>query len=421
MPPQLSKDEIVTLKTLKSKGQSNCRIAQTLGVTEGAVRYHLRRDGTSDGRAGKPHTAEGVAAVIEHWIATHLAQEKSRPVNVRALHEHLATEHGYTGSYKSVLRYVRAKYPPPKRRPYRRVETPAGAQGQVDWAERSIDIGDGPQKLYAFLLVLSHSRKAVVVWSRRMDQLAWHDCHNEALRRIGGVPAVLRIDNLKTGIAVGAGPWGEINPAYKSYAKAVGFHVDACLPRSPEHKGKVENQAGTALAALQLQGRRFDGLATLQAYTDEELSRRDRRRRCAATGASVEASWLAEQAQLRPLPLLPEVFDVAVTRTVHGDCTVNFEDHSYSVPFTLVGQTVEVRGCAATVQVLHEGHVVAEHPRGTPQRVVLDTAHYDGPGNERVAPPTPLGKLGRRLQELAALPVERRPLDLYAALAEVCR
>jgi hypothetical protein len=29
--------------------------------------------------------------------------------------------------------------------------------------------------------------------------------------------------------------------------------------------------------------------------------------------------------------------------------------------------------------------------------------------------------MGRRLEEIRALPVEQRPLDLYAALAEVAR
>jgi hypothetical protein len=38
-----------------------------------------------------------------------------------------------------------------------------------------------------------------------------------------------------------------------------------------------------------------------------------------------------------------------------------------------------------------------------------------------VTAPIPLGRLGLRLQELATLPVERRPIDLYAALAEVAR
>jgi hypothetical protein len=69
-----------------------------------------------------------------------------------------------------------------------------------------------------------------------MDQLAWHHAHNEAFRRLGGVPATLRIDNLKTGIGWGAGPWGEINLAYRSYARSLCFHIDACLPRCPEDK-----------------------------------------------------------------------------------------------------------------------------------------------------------------------------------------
>jgi hypothetical protein len=52
---------------------------------------------------------------------------------------------------------------------------------------------------------------------------------------------------------------------------------------------------------------------------------------------------------------------------------------------------------------------------------VLDPAHYEGPGDERVAPPVPLGRMGRRLQEIVMQPVEQRPIDLYAALAGVAR
>ena len=110
-------------------------------------------------------------------------------INVRALYDYLVHEHAYGGSYRSVLRFVRAKYPAPRLRPYRRVETPPGAQAQADWGERAgLDIGRGPQALYAFVMVLSYSRKEVVVWSERMDQLAWHHAHNEAFRRLGGIP-----------------------------------------------------------------------------------------------------------------------------------------------------------------------------------------------------------------------------------------
>jgi hypothetical protein len=359
---------------------------------------------------------------VQHHPGAH-GGDPDRAVNVQLLYDWLRAEHGYAGSYKSVLRFVRARYPQPRLRPFRRVETPPGAQAQVDWGEfAGIDVGDGPQALYGFVLVLSHSRKAVLVWCRRMDQLAWHHAHSEAFRRLGGIPAVLRLDNLKTAVVRGAGPWGQVNDAYRSYARALGFHIDACLPRCPEDKGKVENKVGNLKRRLRLTGAAFDGLAGLQQWTDGELAAWDGRRLCPATGETVEASWRAEQARLRPLPaLLPVPFDVALTRTVQRDCTVAFEGRVYSVPFVHCGRAVEVRGGAEVVQVLHEGQVVAEHPRHSRQRLLVDPAHYDGPGDDRVAPPVPLGKLGRRLQEIVSQPVEQRPLDLYAALAEVAR
>lgn len=272
------------------------------------------------------------------------------------------------------------------------------------------------------MLVLSHSRKEALIWCQRMDQLAWHHAHTEAFRRLGGVPAVVRIDNLKTGVGQGAGPWGQVNPAYQSYANSLGFHIDACLPRCPEDKGKVENKVGKLKGRLRLEGQRFVGLDALQYETDEDLARWASQRICPATGDSVQTSWQAEQKCLRSLPpVLPLAFDVALTRRVYKDCTISFEGRTYSVPFVLCGLEVEVHGCAEVVQVLSEGLVVAEHPRHSRQRILLDASHYEGPGNERVSPPVPLGQMGRRLQEIVSQPVEQRPVNLYAALAEVAR
>ena len=425
MARQLEPEEIVTLQVLKQRGQSNTQIARTLGVSEGTVRYQLRTQGKPDGRRNKPYKAEPLAQLIAHWISSNHPDadpdRPQRPANVQTLHDHLRAEHNYQGSYRATLRFVRKHYPAPRLRPFRRVETPPGAQAQVDWGEfANLDIGEGPQKLYAFVMVLSHCRKAVLIWSRGMDQLSWHNVHNEALRRLGGVPAVLRIDNLKTGIANGAGPWGEINEAYKAYAKTVAFHVDACLPRCPEHKGKVENKVKFVRQRLRLGGA-FTDLAELQRLTDEQLTASDSNRRCPATGQSVQQSFEVEARLLRPLPVLPEPFDLALTRVVQRDCTVNFEGRSYSVPFRLCGLAVEVRGCCGTVQIWHEGEMLAQHARHTPQRLLIDQAHYQGEGDERVIPPVPLGQMGQRLQEILEMPVEQRPLDLYAALAEVSR
>ena len=236
---------------------------------------------------------------------------------------------------------MRARYGRPPIRPFRRVETPPGAQTQSDWGEfRRVDLGDpdGPTTVYAFVMVLSHSRKEAVVWSRSMDQLAWHHVHNEAYRRLGGVAAVNRIDNLKTGIAHGCGAWGQINEQYRVYARTMGFHVDACEVRAPEQKGKTERRVGDC-KGLDVQGRHFDGLAGLQAWTDADRAARASKRICPATGLSVAASWEAEKPFLRPLPeLLPEPFDLVKTAPVHKDCMVHFEGRSYVVPFLYAGR-----------------------------------------------------------------------------------
>ena len=63
MPKHLRRDEIVTIKVLSEKGENHCQVARLLGVSEGTVRYHLRRttSGAIDGRCNKPFRAFRVA------------------------------------------------------------------------------------------------------------------------------------------------------------------------------------------------------------------------------------------------------------------------------------------------------------------------------------------------------------------------
>jgi len=412
----------MTIRVLAQKGVAQTEVARQLGVCEGTVRYHLRREatGASDGRKDKPFSAEALAPVIADWMEQR--QGASRPVNVKELWEQLEEHHGYCGSYRSVLRYVRARFPRPRRRTYRRVETVPGAQTQTDWGEYPrVDVGDGEEPLHAFVMVLSHSRMPAVVWSRSADQLGWLWCHNRAYERLAGVAAVNRIDNVKTAIVRGAGSWGEIHPTYRAYAQMVGFHVDACQPRCANAKGKAEAKVRLSRLRLDPTGNRHDALEELQEQTDRRIERWAKRAICPATGKTVHESWEAELEQLAALPLLPEPFDIAVTRPVHKDCMVCFEDRQYAVPFRFVGLAVEVRGCCATVQILAEGRVIQEYPRGTDCRVLVDAGCYEGKATERVIPPPPLGRMGTRLQEIYDTPVEQRPMDLYAALAEVAR
>jgi transposase len=420
MGPKLDQEARMTIKKLSARGLAKTEIARLLGVTEGSVRYHLRRQaaGSVDGRSKQRHLAEEYEESILAW----LEQLEGGPVNLAALHDWLVEEHSYPGSSRSLQRYFAAHFPKPRLRARRRVETPPGAQGQADWGEfPRMHVAGEEVGLYAFHLRLSHSRHDALVWSPRKDQLSWHHVHNDAFRRLEGVPASVRVDNEKTAVSRGAGPWGEINESYRGYARAVGFHIDPCLPRSPHHKGKVERSVRTHRFGFDPTRRQWASLQELQAVTDRRMLASARRRICPATGTSVLEAWEAEKNDLAALPILPEPFDVVVTRPVGGDCLVAFEARQYSVPFYLVKTRVEVRGCAREVQILAEGRVVATHPRHTQRRILIDPRHFEGESTDRVIAPPPLGRLGRRLQEIAEMAPERRPVDLYAALAEVAR
>jgi transposase len=417
---KLGQEERMTIQVLAARGQSGRETARLLGVSEGAVRYHLRRraEGAIDGRCRQPQLAEGWSGAVVQYLEA----VGEGPVNLAALHEWLLSEHDYPGSLRSVERYFRRRYPKPRQRARRRVETPPGAQAQADWAVWArLQVGGRSQTGYQFHLRLSHSRFGARVWSPRKDQLAWHAVHNAAFRRLDGVPATVRVDNEKTAVSRGAGVWGELNESYRRYARAVRFHIDVCPPRSPHYKGKVERGIRTDRRWHEVSSRSWSGWDELQSWTDERMHQEAARRVCPATGTTVLHAWEMEKRSLAAVPLLPEPFDVAVTRKVASDCLVAFERRQYSVPFRLLGQRVEVRGCAGRVQVWAEGRVVAEHPRQGPERIVIDPRHYEGEATVHVEPPPPLGRMGRRLAELVALAPEKRPLDLYAALAEVAR
>lgn len=202
MAGRLSREEVVTIQVLSEKGVPKRQIARELEVAESTVRYHVQRgvDGARDGRAGKARLADGLAGPIEGWLEAHGGGE--RPADLKELHDHLVAEHEYRGSYKSIVRWVRAHHGRPKIRTYRRVETPPGAQTQTDWGHfRPILIGQEEIRPLAFVMTLSHSRMTAVVWSRSKDQVHWLNCHNRAFERLRGIPATNRVDNEKTAVS----------------------------------------------------------------------------------------------------------------------------------------------------------------------------------------------------------------------------
>ncbi len=121
-----------------------------------------------------------------------------------------------------------------------------------------------------------------------------------------------------------------------------------------------------------------------------------------------------ERAALLPAPVGRTFrLDAPLTRVVATDYLVTVDTNRYSVPFTLIGQPVEVLRRDGCLQMRHRGHVVAMHP-------VLGERHQfrilpeHGPEtiarNARVRYPT-----GGGSTEAVPLDVEVRDLACYEA------
>ncbi len=111
---KLSKEAVMVAKGMSERGTSVRRLAGQLGVTEGALRYRLKKleaGPARDGRADQATALDGYADVVE-GIQVALEDGRltgeGRPAQVRQIYEILVRDHGYEGSYQAVVRHLSA-------------------------------------------------------------------------------------------------------------------------------------------------------------------------------------------------------------------------------------------------------------------------------------------------------------------------
>jgi transposase len=423
---KLREEHLMIAREMVTRGSSIRQVAAQFGVDESTVRYRLRRPpATPDGRRERATVLDGwsevVRAVLVRFGDGRVTPGGQARCPTRVVYDVLVREYGFGGSYQAVRRHLRRSFGVPPVQAVRRVETPPGVQAQHDWFQWTGRLAGEVVPLYGLIGTLAHSRATFVWVSRTLSQLAWQSGHLALFRRYGGVPLWIRIDNLKTAVAAGAGPTAVLNRAFAAFARACGFQVDPCRLATARDKGKVERQVRTDRSAFaDLLLRDWPSLEALQAALDARAAELHARRRCPATGTSVAEALTRERLLLQPLPDVHEPFDCVVARRVSRDCLVSFEGRRYSLPFRWLGRLVEVRGTAQHVVIYADGAEVARHPRHTARRLLVEPAHYEGPSTDAVLAPVPLGARARlQLATWSTLPDPGpRPLTAYVTLIE---
>ena len=146
---------------------------------------------------------------------------------------------GYPGGYSRVRDYVRAVRPREPTESVVRFETPAGHQGQVDFATVTLPWG----RRHALVVVLSYSRLLWLCFYRRQTMAVLTAGLERAFARFGGVPKELLFDQMRAVVLsdgrVGGGEL-VLHAEFLRFAAHWGFHPRACRPYRAQTKGKVE-------------------------------------------------------------------------------------------------------------------------------------------------------------------------------------
>ncbi|MEO0594452.1 MAG: IS21 family transposase, partial [Myxococcota bacterium] len=283
------------------------------------------------------------SACLAHHEFIELSLGRGR--NAMAIWQDLVADHGFTARYASVSRYVRKLRESEKREAFVRFETDPGVEGQVDYGVGPLvrcPISGKYKRTRLFVFVLGHSRKAVRLLAWKSSSRIWCQLHEEALRRLGGAPRVIALDNLREGVIKPDVYDPELNPLYRDCLKHYGITALPCRVRDPNRKGKVESGVGHA-QRTPLQGIRFESFDEAQAYLDRWEERCADTRIHGTTKRQVLAVFREEKPHLQPLPLEPFRYYEFGIRTVHLDGFVEVKSAYYGAPPGTIGKRLHVQ------------------------------------------------------------------------------
>jgi transposase len=286
---------------------------------------------------------EPYRAVVKEMVETE--------VEAAAIYQRLK-ERGFTGSYSGVYRFVRTLKPVQPKTTVR-VERKPGEEAQVDFGYAGLMYAPETGQLrraWAFVMTLSWSRHQYVefVWDQKVE--TWLKLHVNAFAFFGGVPGRIVPDNLRAAIVKASWDDPQVQYSYRECAQHYGFRIAPCRPRTPQHKGKVE-QGGVHYVKRNFLGGREPTTLT-QANREVQtwcLTTAGQRIHGTVKEKPLVRFEQVEKSRLKALPETP--YDLAVWKQVklHRDCYVVFAGSFYSAPCRLVGQKLWV--CAGTRQV----------------------------------------------------------------------
>lgn len=383
---------------LHAEGHGTRAIADVLGVSRGAVKTVLRVGHAAVPPLARVERAEPYRAQILELLA-------SCKGNLVRVHEEIVRG-GAALSYTALTAFCRRHeigHAPIV--PAGRYDHQPGEEMQHDTSPHVAKIAGKERRVQTASLVLCHCRMIFAQCYPRFSRFECKVFLTDGLEYFGGACARAMIDNTHVVVLSGTGQRMVPVPEMVSFGERFGFVFAAHEVGDADRSGKVERPfhyiennffAGRAFSDF------ADLNAQLRAWSDRANATHKKH-----LHASPRELFVTERAAMKPLPIhVPEVYALH-HRIVDTEGYLNLHRNRYSVPYRLIGRSLEVRESKDKVDIFDGPRLVATHRRVLEMEgaLVKDAAHRpkrgEGVPMRRVLS-GPEQKIGERLPTGAA-------------------
>ena len=331
------------------------------------------------------HTSPAMApykAVVDAWLEGDREAPPKQRHTARRIWERLVDERGADVAESTVRRYVRfvkAEQGVARAEVMVPQAHALGGEAEVDFGEVKFFLSGTLVSGHMFLMRLCASGRAFHRVYANEAQEAFSAGHVAAFEHFGGVPAVVRYDNLKPAVVRVMQGRGRVeNERFVALRSHYRFDSVFCPPgiNGAHQKGGVEGEVGRFRRRHLVPVPKVTSLGEL----NERVAagdRRDDRRHVDGRRLSIGEHFLLEAPHLRPLPQERFAAFALLSCRVDRRSRVCVRQSFYSVPIRYVAKRVEVHLGAEHVEVRDGQRVVASHERAIAKRCeVLELDHY---------------------------------------------
>jgi len=220
-----------------------------------------------------------------------------------------------------------------------------------------------------FVMTLSYSRYMYAEISFDQSVKSFIRAHVNAFKYFGGVPRLLKIDNLKAGIVEADFYEPLAQRTYAEFASHYGFLPFPCQVKAARQKGKVERGVGYVKDNC-FKAREFIDADDAKAFLANWIETIANVRSHGTTRTKpAKVFESVEKAALQPLPGRDFIFSKSQEVDGHFDCHISYGSNYYSIPYAYIGLTLKAIEINNILKIYHKEKEVALH-----------TVHHDTKG-----------------------------------------